>query len=133
VSVNGAGWRKRSNLRGGTGVTPADKYPHPGRENIVFRSSLKRSVASLAIMAGLLALAGPASAQGVDLGATGLKFETEVVDYVRLSTAPDSQRQRGDQPHNRDLRHCFELSCPLRGRARAHEKVTIAGCFRDVR
>jgi hypothetical protein len=55
--------------------------------------NLKRSVVTLAVMTGLLAVAGPASAQGGDrVGATGLKFDTDVVDYVRLSTASDVDR-----------------------------------------
>jgi hypothetical protein len=61
--------------------------------NIMFGINLKRSVVTLAVMAGLLAVAGPASSQGGDrVGATGLKFETEVTDYVRLSTASDVDR-----------------------------------------
>jgi hypothetical protein len=63
----------------------------------VFSSSLKRSAASLAIMAALLAVAGPASAQGVDrVDAAGLKFDTDICDYVRLSTAPPGLPARGD-------------------------------------
>jgi hypothetical protein len=59
----------------------------------MFGIDLKRSVVSLAVMAGLLAVAGPASAQGGDrAGATTLKFETEVTDYVRLGTASDGNR-----------------------------------------
>jgi hypothetical protein len=55
--------------------------------------NLKRSVVTLAVMAGLLAVAGPASAQGGDrVGATGLKFDTDVVDHVRLGTASDLDR-----------------------------------------
>jgi hypothetical protein len=52
-------------------------------------TNLKRSVVTLAVMAGLLAAAGPASAQGGDrVGTTGLKYETEVTDYVLLSLPP---------------------------------------------
>ena len=49
----------------------------------MFAINLKRSVVTLAVMAGLFAVAGPASAQGGDrVGATELKYETEVTDYV---------------------------------------------------
>ena len=59
----------------------------------MFGIDLKRSVVTLAVMSGLLAVAGPAGAQGGDRArATGLKFETEVTDYVRLSTASDGNR-----------------------------------------
>jgi hypothetical protein len=59
----------------------------------MFGIDLKRSAVTLAVMAGLLAVAGPASAQGGDrVGATGLKYETEVTDYLRLSTASDGNR-----------------------------------------
>ena len=59
----------------------------------MFGINLKRSVVTLAVMAGLLAVAGPASAQGGDrAGATGLKFETKVTDYARLNTASDGDR-----------------------------------------
>ena len=59
----------------------------------MFTINLKRSVGTLAVMAGLLAVAGPASAQGGDrVGATGLKMDTEITDYVRLSTASDGMR-----------------------------------------
>jgi hypothetical protein len=60
----------------------------------MFAINLERSVVTLAVMAGLLAVAGPASAQGADrVGATGLKFETEVTDTVRLSPALDEDRR----------------------------------------
>ena len=56
-------------------------------------SKLKRAILALAVTAGLLAVAGPASAQGGDrVGAASLKYETEVTDYVRLSSASDGHQ-----------------------------------------
>ena len=55
--------------------------------------NLKRLVVTLAVMAGLLAVAGPAGAQGGDrVGATGVKYETEVTDYVPRSPGTDIHR-----------------------------------------
>ena len=55
----------------------------------MFGIDLKRSAVTLAAMAGLLVVAGPAGAQDSNRGgATGLKYDTEVTDYVRLNTAP---------------------------------------------
>jgi hypothetical protein len=45
---------------------PVDKQPTPERGSIMFSSNLKRSVATLGVVAGLLAAAVPASAQMVD-------------------------------------------------------------------
>jgi hypothetical protein len=59
----------------------------------MFSNKLKRPALALAVTAGLLAVAGPASAQGGDrVGATSLKYETEVTDYVRPTTASDGQQ-----------------------------------------
>ena len=61
-------------------------------------SKLKRPALALAVTAGLLAVAGPASAHVgidddfIDRVATGLKYETEVTDYVRLGTASDGHQ-----------------------------------------
>jgi hypothetical protein len=70
----------------------------------MFSTNLNRPLLALAVTAGLLAVAGPASAQigpasmGVTTphpgskapaNATGLKSDTEITDYVRLSTASD--------------------------------------------
>ena len=57
-----AGRSHVTNLRRGSGVIPADK--HLARKgSIMFSTNLTRSVATLGVVAGLLAAAGPASAQ----------------------------------------------------------------------
>ena len=54
-----------TNLRGGSRVIPADKQPT--RKGILMLSTtLKRSAATLGVVAGLLAAAAPASAQILD-------------------------------------------------------------------
>jgi hypothetical protein len=59
----------------------------------MFSTNLKRPALALAVTAGLLAVAGPASARGGDrVGATSLKVDTEITDYVRLSTASDGHQ-----------------------------------------
>jgi hypothetical protein len=63
--------RQATNLARGVGVIPADKHPSRERgEASMFSSTLKRSVTSLAVMAGLLAVAGPAGASPTNLHAT---------------------------------------------------------------
>jgi hypothetical protein len=63
--------RQATNLARGAGVIPADKHPSRERgEAFMFSSTLKRSVTTLAVMAGLLAVAGPAGASPTNLHAT---------------------------------------------------------------
>jgi hypothetical protein len=45
----------------------------------MFRINLKRSIATISVIASALAVAGPASASST---ATGLKYDTEVTDYL---------------------------------------------------
>jgi hypothetical protein len=72
--------RQATNLARGAGVIPADKHPSRERgEASMFSSTLKRSVTTLAVMAGLLAVAGPAGASptGNDRArAAGLKVDS---------------------------------------------------------
>ncbi len=49
-----------SNLRGRFGVIPGDTQP-PGKERIMFNITLRWPLVTLAVTAGLLAVAGPAS------------------------------------------------------------------------
>jgi hypothetical protein len=88
-----------TNLRARPGVIPADKQPLPEKVDVMFGIN---PVVPVAIMAALTAVAGPASAQGGDrvhatpavvgpvslqvgdwVRTTTLKFDTDVVDYVR--------------------------------------------------
>jgi hypothetical protein len=58
-------WRAHvSNLRGAPRVVPVDTQTPHEREAIMFSITLKRPLVTLAAIAGLLAAAGSASAQG---------------------------------------------------------------------
>jgi hypothetical protein len=74
--------RQATNLARGAGVIPADKHPSRERgEAFMFGSTLKRSVTTLAVMAGLLAVAGPAGASPTNLHVTPSPAKWEVSEF----------------------------------------------------
>ena len=62
--VRGLSWHA-ANLLDGPGVISADKQPTPRKGKAMFNITLKRSLATMAVMAGALAAAGPASASPI--------------------------------------------------------------------
>ena len=60
----GMSWHA-ANLLDGAGVTPADKRPPSRKGNVMFNITLKRSLATMAVMAGTVVAAGPASASPI--------------------------------------------------------------------
>ena len=102
-------WDRTTNLSGPLGVLSADKHPTESADPM-FSINLKRSIATVAVIVGALAVTGPVSASStplqssgmdseaefmdytddalLDAGrATGLKFDTDVTDYLQRHTA----------------------------------------------
>ena len=102
-----------TNLLDGPGVIPADKQPPPKKANAMFSNNLKRSVATLGVVAGLLAAAVPASAGGKGLPGAGRRYASGPQRERRRRHAlrarhAGRQRGAGRLPrhwHHRDTRH----------------------------
>jgi hypothetical protein len=99
--------RQATNLARGAGVIPADKHPSRERgEASMFSSTLKRSVTTLAVMAGLLAVAGPAGASPIHVvtdnkdpdvlrAPRSAKWEVSELDAGVSGTGDDRARAAG--------------------------------------
>jgi hypothetical protein len=74
-----------TNLPGRLGVIPADKHP-PGKGNPMFRINLKSSIATVAVIAGVLAAAGSASASSTPVPAHAITM----LDYHGSPLKSDS-------------------------------------------